>query len=68
MQLADLITVAERLCVVAPVLGLRADEWQRVRSDVLHVRHRIAHMRLLRAGDLEAVRRVHRLIELRSRM
>jgi hypothetical protein len=68
MQLADLITVAERLCGVAPVLGLRADEWQRVRSDVLHVRHRIAHMRLLRAGDLEAVRRVHRLIELRSRM
>ncbi|NPC42931.1 hypothetical protein [Nocardioides sp. zg-1230] len=68
MQLADLITVAERLCAVAPVLGLRADEWQRVRSEVLHVRHRIAHMRLLRAGDLEAVRRVHRLIELRSRM
>lgn len=68
MQLADLITVAERLCAVAPVLGLRADEWQRVRTDVLHVRHRIAHMRLLRAGDLEAVRRVHRLIELRSRM
>lgn len=68
MQMADLITVAERLCAVEPILGLRADEWRRVRSDVLHVRHRIAHMRLLRAGDLEAVRRVHRLIELRSRM
>ncbi|MEU0312552.1 hypothetical protein [Nocardioides sp. NPDC006273] len=66
MQLSELISLAEALCAERQILGLRADEWARVRSDVMHVRHRVAHMRLLRAGDLEVVRRVRRLIDLRS--
>lgn len=66
LQLSDLLSLVRDLSASQPVLGLRPDEWLRVQGDVLHIRHRVAHMRLLRAGDLETVRRVRRFIDLRS--
>lgn len=49
-------------------LGLSRIEWERLGTDVLPVRHRVAHMRLVRSRDLEAVRRYRRMIEIRMRV
>ena len=66
LQLSDLLSLAADLSAGQPVMGLRPEEWRRVEGDVLHIRHRVAHMRLLRAGDLERVRRARRFMDLRS--
>lgn len=49
-------------------LGLNEVEWGKLGTDLLPVRHRVAHMRLVRSNDLETVRRHGRLIELRKKV
>ncbi|RYP88671.1 hypothetical protein EKO23_01925 [Nocardioides guangzhouensis] len=48
-------------------LGLNEPEWRKLATDLLPVRHRVAHMRLVRSNDLEVLRRHGRLIRLRKK-
>jgi hypothetical protein len=67
LQLSRLLTMAEDVASAGAFLGLRAIEWQRFAREVLPVRHRVAHMRLVRPGDLDIVRRSRRLVAVRRR-
>lgn len=60
LTLSELLYVAEesarpRLC------GYTSDHWQKLSRDLVPIRNRVAHMRLARQGDLDAVRRFRRL-------
>lgn len=65
VQLSQLLDLAAEEAGASNFLGLRSVDWERVGRDVLTVRHRIAHMRLVRAGDHEIVRKARRLISIR---
>jgi hypothetical protein len=60
LTLSDLLRVAQefarpRMC------GYAADRWDQISREMVPIRNRVAHMRLARQGDLEAVRRCRRL-------
>jgi len=51
LSLGELLELVER--PPCDGLGLTAVEWRRFKQDVLPVRNRLSHMRLLKRGDKE---------------
>lgn len=60
LTLSDLLQVAQE-SARPRVCGYAADRWEQISREMVPIRNRVAHMRLARQGDLEAVRRCRRL-------
>ena len=65
VQLSQLLDLAREEAGNSAFLGLRPFDWEKIGREVLTIRHRVAHMRLVRAGDMDVVRRARRLIAVR---
>jgi hypothetical protein len=57
VTLGDLFELAARFSPNDPLDGLSSTEWRSIADAILPVRNRVSHMRLLREGDRQAVRR-----------